>query len=139
MDERYQFKTDFTVRVGDVNYGGHMGNDKFLLLFHDARIRYLERLGFSEKDIGGVGLIMSDAYVRYRVEVFLGDSLTVGVAATELEGTRFKLEYEVERASDGKVVATGYTTLVSFDYGARRVVKLPEKFKMKIISGSMEQ
>ncbi len=33
------FKTNFAVRIGDINYGGHMGNDKFLLIFHDARLK----------------------------------------------------------------------------------------------------
>lgn len=136
MNEKFQFKTNFTVRVGEINYGGHMGYDKFLLLFHDARIRFFEFLGFSEKDLGGAGVIMSDAYVRYKAEVFLGDALTVGVAAAEMEGTRFKLEYEAERASDGKVVATGYTTLVAFDYSSRRIVKIPDKFREKILSGA---
>ena len=139
MNEKFQFKACFTVRIGDINYGGHVANDRYLLFFHDARIQFLESLGFSEKDIGGAGLIMSDAYVRYKAEVFYGEELAVGVAATEMEGSRFKLEYEVERASDSKVVAAGYTTMVAFDYAARRVAKIPESFKKKIIHGTMDQ
>ena len=139
MNDKFQFKADFIVRIGDINYGGHMANDKFLLLFHDARIGYLEALGFSEKDIGGTGIIMSDAYVRYKAEVFLGDVLTVGVKTTELEGTRFKLEYEAFRKTDEKVVALGYTTLVAFDYAGRRVSKIPEVFKQRALPESEEK
>jgi hypothetical protein len=29
-----RFSTRLTVRVGDINYGGHLGNDKFLLYFY---------------------------------------------------------------------------------------------------------
>jgi len=35
------------VRVGDINYGGHLGNDKFLLFFHGARLNFFSELGFS--------------------------------------------------------------------------------------------
>jgi acyl-CoA thioesterase FadM len=35
------FRARYPVRVGDINYGGHLGNDKYLLLFHDARLAYL--------------------------------------------------------------------------------------------------
>jgi len=66
------FRVRYPVRIGDINYGGHLGNDKYLLLFHDARLAYLAGLGASEKDIGGgAGLIMSEAHVRFQAEVFL--------------------------------------------------------------------
>jgi 4-hydroxybenzoyl-CoA thioesterase len=132
MDAKYTFTTDFTVRIGDVNYGGHMGNDKYLLLFHDARLLYLGTFGFSEKDIGGAGLIMSEAHVVFKAEVFLGDLLRVGVLATELEGMRFRMDYEVERRSDGRIVATGWTGMVAFDYLKRRPVKIPDVFREKV-------
>ena len=132
MNEGFAFTAEFDVRVGDINYGGHMGKDKFLLLFHDARMLYLESLGCSEADIGGVGLIMNEAHVNYKAEVFLRDRLRVGVRAAEIGGTRFRLEYRVERAADGALAATGYTGMVAFDYANRRVAKIPEKFRAAI-------
>lgn len=116
------------VRVGDINYGGHMGNDKALLIFHDARIAFLESFGFSEKNIGGPGIIMRDAHVNFRKEVFLHDILTVDVGIDEVTPTSFNVIYTVKRESDGAVVFLGSTGLVAFDYDIRKVVKLPESF-----------
>lgn len=128
----YRFTTRFTVRVGDINYGGHMGNDKYLLLFHDARMRYLASLGFSEANISdGVGLIMNVAHVEYKGEVFLNDELSVGVRVTDLEGLRFRMEFRVEKAED-TLVATGYTGMVGFDYAARRPARLPDDFVKRV-------
>ena len=132
MDDTYTFTTEFTVRVGDINYGGHMGNDKYFLLFHDARMRFLESLGFAEADIGGAGLIMNEAHVHFKAEVFLHDALVVGVRAADVQTTRFRLEYKVERPSDGRVVATGYTGMVAFDYTTRRVTRIPDGFRKSI-------
>ena len=120
------------VRVGDINYGGHMGNDKALLIFHDARIRFLESLGFSETDIGGPGIIMRDAHVDFKKEVFLHDILIVDVGIEEVSATSFNVMYSVKRENDGEVVFTGSTRLVAFDYKARRPVKVPEAFLEKI-------
>ena len=120
------------VRVGDINYGGHMGNDKALLVFHDARLAFLESLGFSEKNIGGPGIIMRDAHVTFRKEVFLHDNLLVEVGIDEVSSTSFNMIYSVRRENDNAVVFTGSTGLVAFDYDLRRVVRVPEVFLEKI-------
>lgn len=128
----------FEIRVGDINYGGHMGNDKALLVFHDARIQFLEALGFSEKNIGGPGIIMRDANVIFRKEVYLHDVLTVDVGIENVSASAFEMLYTVrrinssQRSADGEVVFTGSTGLVAFDYELRRPVRIPEKFLAKI-------
>ena len=120
------------VRVGDINYGGHMGNDKALLVFHDARLAYLEAIGFNEKNIGGPAIIMRDAHVTFRKEVFLHDILIVDVGIDEVTLTSFNMVYTVKRESDGAVVFLGNTGLVAFDYETRKVAKLPEVFLERI-------
>jgi len=120
------------VRVGDINYGGHMGNDKSLLIFHDARLAYLESLGFSEKNIGGPGIIMRDAQVTFRKEVFLHDVLTVDVGIDEVTTTSFNMVYTVKRDNDGVVVFVGSTGIVAFDYDVKKIARLPEAFIQKI-------
>lgn len=120
------------VRVGDINYGGHMGNDKALLVFHDARLRFLESLDFSEKDIGGPGIIMRDAHVSFRKEVFLHDILVVDVGIDNLTTSSFNVIYSIRRESDDAIVFTGSTGLVAFDYEIRRPVRVPEAFLEKI-------
>jgi acyl-CoA thioester hydrolase len=120
------------VRVGDINYGGHMGNDKALLVFHDARIQFLASLGFTESNIGGPGIIMRDAHVTFRKEVFLHDVLMADVGIDDVSNTAFNMIYTVRRESDDNVVFTGSTGLVAFDYEMRRVVKMPEVFLEKI-------
>ncbi|MBW6460399.1 MAG: acyl-CoA thioesterase [Bacteroidales bacterium] len=120
------------VRVGDINYGGHMGNDKALLVFHDARIAFFKTLGFDEKNIGGPGIIMRNAQVTFRKEVFLNDLLLVDVGIENVTPMSFDVTYTVRREKDNAVVFTGSTGLVAFDYEQRKPVKLPEVFLEKI-------
>ncbi len=127
------FTTALEVRIGDINYGGHMGNDRFLLLFQDARLRFLQSLGSSEADVGdGAGLILTEARLRFKAEVFLGDVLEVTVLVGRLEATRFTLDYVVRRRADGREVAEGSTVLAAFDYGRRRVAPLPAELRHRL-------
>jgi acyl-CoA thioester hydrolase len=127
----------YEVRIGDINYGGHMGNDKSLLLFHDARIAFLEFLGFSEKDIGeDKGIIMSEAHVYFKKELFLHDRLTVDIQVEEVTTSSFTLNYEVRYLHDGTEVMHGATRLIAYDYERRKVSRLPDVFLDKIREGS---
>lgn len=133
MNGAHPFRAKYAVGIGDINYGGHMGNERFLVLFQEARIRYLAALGACEREIGeGTGLIMSEAHVRYRAEAFWGEELEIEVRVSDLQETRFTFEYEVVRPADGRRVASGFTRMAAFDYGRRRVARLPEEFRRRL-------
>jgi acyl-CoA thioesterase FadM len=116
------------VRVTDVNYGGHLGNDRMLGLAHEARVCWLASCDLSEKDVGGVGLIMADAALVFRGEAFLGDELDVVLGTAEVRRSSFDLVYLLTRPSDGAEIALVKTGMVCFDYTARKVVRLPQGF-----------
>ena len=132
MKDKHTYAGTYTIRIGDINYGGHMGNDKALLLFHDARLHFLGQFGFSESDIGGPGIIMNEAHVYFKKEVFMGDELRVYVQIEDLSGVSFVLHYTVIRNEDE--VLHGNTRLISFDYEKRKVVKIPEAFILSVTS-----
>ena len=54
LPDRFHFRTSLTVRVTDLNYGRHLGNDAVLGLLHEARVRFLRSLGYAELDVEGV-------------------------------------------------------------------------------------
>ncbi|NOZ62237.1 MAG: acyl-CoA thioesterase [Calditrichaeota bacterium] len=134
MNEDFKFKTDIVVGIGDINYGGHLSNDKYLVLFQEARLRYLKQFDFSELNIGeGTSLIMSDAQIKYRAEAFWNEQLQIFVRITDLNKTRFTFEYLVKKRTDKDVVvAMGRTKMVAFDYQRRKVKRLPDIFVEKI-------
>jgi len=126
--EGFFFTMPYTVRIADINYGGHVSNAAVLNFFQDARIGYLKTLGpFSEIDIGSCGIILPEAQVRYRAEMFLHDGLVMGARVADMKNSSFVMHYRIER--DGEVTATGTTALVAFDYQRRRPRRLPEAFR----------
>ena len=126
----FRFVMPYDVRVADVNYGAHVSNAAVLSFFQDARIAYLKQFGLSELDIGGCGIILPEAHVNYRAEMFLGDRLTIGVRAELQQKSSFVMVYRIER--DGDVTAEGTTNLVAFNYDRRRPVRLPQEFRSAV-------
>lgn len=122
----YPFSTHITVRVTDLNYGGHLGNDSLLSLVHEARVVFLASHGFSETDCGGVSLTMGDAAIVYQGEAYAGDNLNIEVAAGEPSKSGFRLFYRLTRLNDGQRIALVETGMVCFDYRLKKIMSLPK-------------
>lgn len=123
-----------TVRITDINYGNHLGNDALVGLIHEARVQWLNQLGYSELDIGGTGIIMKDLAVQFKAECFWGDQLEVDLSVVELTQVSFKLKYQLYKKSaethdQRKLAAEATTTLVSFRYDLRKVAVIPEAMR----------
>jgi len=121
------FTTEIPVRVTDVNYGGHLGNDSLLSILHEARVQFLKKFGFTESDIGGVGIIMSDAVLVYKAEVFYGNVLTIEIGVDDIQAIGADITYRV--LVSGKEAARAKTGIVFFDYSNRKIVQTPQAFK----------
>ncbi len=133
------FFTTLTVQIGDVNYGGHVGNDKYLLFFHEARLRFFRELGITEADIGdGVSLTQVEAHITYKNEAFYGDELVTSVNISDLSKASFKVEYLVTRKKDNIIISTGYTVMAGFDYQTHRLKKIPVSFIDKVSARQAE-
>jgi YbgC/YbaW family acyl-CoA thioester hydrolase len=130
--EDFKFSISYRVRIADINYGGHVANSAVLNFFQDARIAYLKNLGgYSEMDLGnGCGVILPEAHLQYRAEMFLDDQLQIGVRIVEMSRSSFRMEYRIER--DGQVTAEGWTALVCFDYQKRKPRRLETEFRSSV-------
>lgn len=117
------------VRITDINYGNHLGNDSLVSIVHEARVQWLKSNQYSELEIEGVGLIMSDLAVEYLNESFYGDELQINIAATEITKVSFELYYTVKaiRNENTILIAKAKTGMVCYDYGNKKVAAVPEK------------
>ncbi len=134
LPEQFPFTTDIRVRISDINYGGHLGNDAVLGIVQEARVQFLSSHGFSEKDAGGAGIIMVDAVVVYRSESFYGDILTVAVAVVDLTAAGCDFVFRLTNRATGKEVARAKTGIAFFDYRSHSVVPVPEAFRLAMIA-----
>jgi acyl-CoA thioesterase FadM len=130
------FETVIPIRITDLNYGNHVGNDTILSILHEARVQWLEHYGYGELNIGGVGLIMSDVAIEFKNEIFYGEKIIASVAADEFSKFSFEVYYKLEKETNEKriLVVTAKTGMVCYDYAARKIVGVPEEIRMKLSS-----
>ena len=136
----YSFSAIIPIRITDINYGGHVGNDTILSLLHEARVQFLEKHGYSELESGGVGLIMSDVLIDFKKELFYGTNIKVSIVAGDFTNVTFNLYYkiEIEAGENNMVIATAKTGMVSYDYKKKKIAVLPEEVKLKLMARKIQ-
>ncbi|MCX8479683.1 MAG: thioesterase family protein [Chitinophagales bacterium] len=130
LPETFIFETSLYVRITDINYGGHLGNDALLSLLHDVRLQFFQSFGCSELDLFGTSVIMADVAVVYRAECFQGETLLFKATADEFGPFGFDVFYRVTKLKDNQeiLVAEAKTGIVCFDYTARKKAEVPVAF-----------
>jgi acyl-CoA thioesterase FadM len=132
LPEKFEFSTKILIRITDINYGNHLGNDALLSLIHEARVRYLNKIGLSEKNIGGYGIIMVDSVIVYKSEIFYGDELVFEVSVENMSGSGCDFYYKIMSQKNGKEAATAKTGIVFYDYNNKKITNAPNIFIEKV-------
>jgi acyl-CoA thioesterase FadM len=129
VPDKFSFSTTIPVRISDINYGGHVGNDSILSIIHEARVQFLNSLGYTELNLEGKGLIMRDVAIEFKNELFYGDKILAAVAAGGFSTISFELFYKLEKISAGNktiLVAIAKTGMVYYDYTQKKIAGLPD-------------
>ncbi len=135
LPAKFSFSTNIPIRITDINFGGHVGNDTILSIIHEARAKFIQHLGYDELNFWGVGTIMSDVAIEYKDQVYYGDEVFASVAVGEITKVAFDLFYKLEKKTvDGKhsTVALAKTWMVCYDYDKKKVAAIPEAAVKKI-------
>jgi acyl-CoA thioesterase FadM len=132
MPATYSFKTELTVRITDINYGGHLGNADVLALMHEARVRFLQSFGYSEINIEGFGSIMLDSVVLYKAQAFAGDVLQIEVTAGDFSRLGCDIFYRITKKETGAEIVLAKTGIAVFDYENQKRISPPAAFVKKL-------
>ena len=130
--DQYIFTTSIKTRITDLNYGGHLGNEMMLIFAQQARVDWLNSLGYGELTLAGKGIIMVDAAVLYKSEAHAGDDLTVEVAIDDLTSIGFDLYYKISNKETNREVARVKTGILCFDYTEKKIASIPQEVLHKI-------
>jgi acyl-CoA thioesterase FadM len=136
LPDHFNFSCSIPIRITDMNYGGHAGNDTILSIVHEARMQFLQSLGYTEMQFEGVGMIMADAAIEFKSELFYGDIVIASVAAGEVSKIGFELVYRLEKETNGKkiLVAIAKTGMICYNYEKKKIVSVPDEAKTRLMS-----
>ena len=133
MPDNYLFSTVMDVRISDINYGNHLGNDSVLSFVHEARTRFFRQYGYTEMDVEGLGIIMTDSVIVYKAEGFHGDQIQIDITVGDFNKYGCDIFYLMTNKATAVEIAHVKTGIVFFDYDARKVVTLPEQFRANLM------
>ena len=119
------------IRITDINYGNHVGNDSFVGILHEVRVIWLSMHNYAELNIGDAGLIMSDLEIEFKWEAFYGDVIEAQISAGEVSKIGFELYYQLFTTRNNKriLLLNAKTGMICYNYTNKKVTPLPENFK----------
>ncbi|MDO8995893.1 thioesterase family protein [Sediminibacterium sp.] len=134
LPEQFSFTTQMQIRVTDLNYGGHVGNDTILSLLQEARQQFLQSRGYAELRVESFGLIMADAMIEYKKELNHKDTIEIAVIATDFDKLGFDIYYRVTVLENGEhqLAVRAKTGMMLYDYTAKKKVSLSENIIQKL-------
>lgn len=126
------------VRITDINYGNHVGNSALVEIIHEARVQFLNLHGFTELEVAGTSLIMSELSIEFRNESFYNDVLEVTIFTGEISRVSFELFYQItaNRNQQKVIIANAKTGMVCYDYQLKKVNPVPDELKLILYTES---
>ena len=139
------FPFTFPVQVWyrDLDAMGHVNHAVYLGYFEQARIEYwLSLMGREpnefEIDPTRAGFVVVHVECSFRSPAFLGQPLLVGCRISDIRNTSFDFHYRIISAekdasdTDFRLVATGKSVQVLFDWKAKKKVLFTDELKAKV-------
>jgi acyl-CoA thioester hydrolase len=118
------------VRYAETDMMGVVYYANYLVWFEVGRTDLLRASGWSyrEMEMEGYALPVIDAQCTYRESARYDDEIEVRTAGSMISPVRVQFSYEVVRAADGAVLATGSTVHATLDRRGRPC-RLPDRVR----------
>lgn len=127
--------TKIPVRFADVDSMGHVNNAKYFTYFEEARVAYFRKIppldfrAFGRTRTTQKSFILAEISCQFKSPAALGETLVVSTGVTSTGRSSFVMEYEIVEESANRLVATGRSVQVYFDYEEGKPIPLTEEIK----------
>ena len=133
--DKFPFEVTIEVAFRDIDAFGHVNNAVFFSYMEYARVKFaielFEDTNLATESLLDIPLILVKATCTYQSPALLGEKLTLGIGLSRFGTTSFDLIYRFS-GEDGRLIATGQTVQVMYDYGLGRAFPVPEIIKEKV-------
>ena len=123
--DQFLFSMERAVGISDVNYAKHLDSVAMVQILHEARLQFLASLGFTEANIFGFGMVVTDLAIDYRSESFAGDRLIIDVGVDDFNRYGFDIVLQVTNSALETVVCQAKIGVVFFDFDKHQITEVP--------------
>lgn len=127
MTTPYPFELRLPVMFRDIDVLGHINNAVYVTWFEAARTGYIMEL-CGLRRLEDMPVILAETTIRYIAQGEWGETVVIGSGVSRWGTKSFDLAYRISTAA-GRVLATGRSVQVYYDYGTRQTVPIPQRFR----------
>jgi len=117
-----------TVRFGETDALGHVNNTSYFIYIEEARIRFIESLGF-EMNVESWNFILASTKLDFINQGFFNQVLTIKTYVSKVGTKSFELTHEINCSQTGELIAKGNEVLVYFDFELQRSSVIPQDMR----------
>ena len=123
-------ETRVRVRYAETDQMGVVYHSNHFIWFEVGRVEFMRELGFAYKEMEletGCHIAVVDARCRYKAPALYDDEVIVRTHLKNVRESMIHFGYELQRATDGTLLAEGETTHIVIDK-AMKIAAIPEKY-----------
>lgn len=126
----FRFVHEVEVRFRDLDPMGHAHHSLPLMYWEEARARYWREVAGRET-VDAIDYVMGEFTLRYHHRILFPARLRAGVRVTRLGRSSFDMSYGLWSGT-GRLLSSGSSTQVMFDYDAGRSRPIDEETRRRI-------
>lgn len=128
--DEFRYIHEVAVRFRDLDPMAHAHHSLPLMYWEEARARYWRDVA-GRTDVAAIDYVMGEFTLRFHQRITFPATLRAGVRATRLGTKSFDMEYGLWD-DDGRLMASGTSTQVMYDYPAERSKPLDDETRQRI-------
>ncbi len=124
-------ETRLRVRYAETDQMGIVYYANYLVWMEVGRVEWCRARGFDYRDMEreeGAYLLVAEAQCRYLSPARFDDEVVIHTRVAEAGARLIRFQYEIRRAADGALLATGWTKHVVCN-ARQRPMRLPERYR----------
>lgn len=120
-----------TVRFGETDALGHVNNTSYFIYLEEARIRFIESLGF-DMNVECWNFILASTKLDFINQGFFNQNLTIKTYVSKVGTKSFELMHEINCSQTGETIAKGNAVMVYFDFELQRSTEIPQDIRNQL-------
>ncbi|HEY8597215.1 MAG TPA: acyl-CoA thioesterase [Thermomicrobiales bacterium] len=127
-DDGFQFKVEVQVRFRDLDAMNHVNNAVYMTYFEIARLAFWAEIA-DVHDAQARGLILAEQTCTYRSPARHNEVLDVWLKPVAMRRSSFVYHYRITERQSGRLIATGRSVQVAYDYEAEQSIPLQQGYR----------
>jgi acyl-CoA thioester hydrolase len=133
-----KYETRLRVRYAETDQMGVVYHSNYIIWFEVGRVEMLRELGFTYREMekqDATHIAVVDVRCRFKAPALYDDSIVVRTCLLNVRDSMLHFGYEIERESDGTLLAEGETVHLVVDAEFKRMT-LPDKYRQRFLQAA---